>query len=169
PCTAKGQAACEQHSSEMRSSYLREINNGIRKQIRNRDKTKAGMRENAAIAAMVVRRRSVRGLVERLDARFQDLYPSHRAPMKWERGVYIVDRKRLAKRKNGAPHFDRNAGRLGDPKDKLGMAPHEFHAIELGRLANLARKAVPKKRGPKGPTGQRVTVRQGKRRIPKRK
>jgi hypothetical protein len=149
-----------------RAVYLREINSGIRKQIRKRDKTKAGMARNAAIKAVQAQRRSFRGKVEELDAAFQALWPEHwdRRPMKWVRGAYIPDRSRIAKRKNDDPSRDLNAFRDLTHRSPAGASPAEIR----GRGP---KNSVGRPRGrPKGSkSGPRVTARQGGRKIRTRK
>ena len=151
---------------ESRRAYLREINSGIRKSLRRRDKTKAGMAHNAAIRAARAQQRDFREKVQELDAAFQELWPEHwdRRPMKWVRGAYIPDRSRIAKRKNDDPSRDLNAFRDLTHRSPAGASPAEIR----GRGP---KNSVGRPRGrPKGSkSGPRVTARQGGRKIRTRK
>jgi hypothetical protein len=157
-----GRPSPERHE-EVRAYVLRLDNSHYRGQLRKRDKTKAGMAEAAALERFQRDRRDFRKTVERAEATIQGA--SGWRPMRWSRhGMFIVDEKKLSKRKNGSPSYDQNAGRDLTHRPPAGASPAEIR----GRGPAVA--AEPKPRGrPKGSvSGQRVTVRQGGRPIRKR-
>jgi hypothetical protein len=158
----RAKAKVDRRAEEIRAYTLGLDASHSRKQIRRRDKTKAGMAEQAAVEAAREDRKAFRAKVRAADRAVGEAFAADRGtsfyvgipprwPMQWVAGVY-VPRRNEGKRKRSLPNMGQQEQKVG--RKERHNTPFEQRELEMNVAAKKARSA-----GGRGRPGEKKAAR----------